>query len=105
MKRISLATVGILFCAISMAKPAEGLRGGLARIDITPGKPVMMFGYASRTNLSTGVHDPLSARAMAIEQDGKRLVLMSVELCGFYNGTAEPFRESILKKSGLGPAE
>ena len=81
------------------------MRGGLARIDITPGKPVMMFGYASRTNLSTGVHDPLSARAMALEQDGKRLVLMSVELCGFYNGTAEPFRESILKRSGLEPAE
>jgi neutral ceramidase len=93
------------FCAAPVASSAEGLRGGLARIDITPAKPVMMFGYASRTNLSTGVHDPLSARAMALEQDGKRLVLMSVELCGFYNGTAEPLRELILKRSGLEPAE
>jgi neutral ceramidase len=84
---------------------AEGLRGGVARIDITPAKPVMMFGYASRTNLSTGIHDPLSARAMAFQENGRRLVLMSVELCGFYNDTAEPFRQAILKECGLQPAE
>jgi neutral ceramidase len=108
MKRFYLGCIagGVgLFMAGPGPLSAEGLRGGVARIDITPAKPVMMFGYASRTNLSTGVHDPLSARAMAFEENGRRLVLMSVELCGFYNGTAEPLHQAILKECRLQPAE
>jgi hypothetical protein len=100
-----IAGATILFGTAVAGRSAEGLRGGVARVDITPTKPVMMFGYASRTNLSTGVHDPLSARAMAFEENGKRLVLMSVELCGFYNGTVEPLRQAVLKEGRLQPGE
>jgi len=81
------------------------LRAGFARIDITPTQPVMLEGYASRKELSRDVHDPLSARAVAFEQDRQRLVLVAVENCGFYNSTAEPLRSAVLKASGLKPAE
>ncbi|MBI4663987.1 MAG: neutral/alkaline non-lysosomal ceramidase N-terminal domain-containing protein [Verrucomicrobia bacterium] len=84
---------------------AEGLRAGTAKIDITPDKPVTLAGYASRTNLSRGVHDPLSARATAFEQDGQRMVLLSLDLLGFYNGTAEPLREAILSACRLQPSD
>ena len=63
---------------------AAGLKAGVARIDITPEKPVNMSGYARRKGLSTGVHDPLSARAVAFEAGGKRLVLISTDIIGFY---------------------
>jgi neutral ceramidase len=65
----------------------------------------MMAGYASRTNLSEGIHDPISARALAFEQDGARLVLVSLDSLGFYNQTAEPLRQAILDASGLKPSE
>jgi neutral ceramidase len=84
---------------------AAELRAGLARIDITPTRPVMLAGYASRKELSQGVHDPLFARAVAFEQNEQRLVLVAVDNCGFYNGTAEPLRTAVLAASGLKPSE
>jgi neutral ceramidase len=109
MRRIRsfLLRLALLF-GLSLSLPAawaEGLRAGAARIDVTPTQPVALAGYASRTNLSQGIHDPLSARALAFEQDGARLVLVSLESLGFYNQTAQPLREAILGACGLKPSE
>jgi hypothetical protein len=84
---------------------AGPLRAGVAKVDITPRQPVLLAGYSSRTNLSQGVHDPLSVRAVAFEHDGKRLVLVSLDNLGFYNGTAEPMRQAILDACRLQPSE
>jgi hypothetical protein len=81
------------------------LRAGAARIEITPTQPVTLAGYASRTNLSQGVHDPLSARVAAFAQGERKLVLVSIDNLGFYNGTAEPLRRAILKACRLEPSE
>src|SRR5215471_14449470 len=62
---------------------AVELQAGLARIDITPTNPVMLAGYASRKELSDQVHDPLFARALAFDQDHRRLVFVAVDNCGF----------------------
>jgi hypothetical protein len=84
---------------------AAELRAGLARVDITPTTPVMLAGYASRKELSQGVHDPLFARAVAFEEHQRRLVLVAIDNCGFYNATAEPLRKAVLTANGLRPAE
>ncbi len=84
---------------------ASELRAGLARIDISPIKPVTLAGYQSRRELSQGQHDPLSARAVAFEQDGHRLVLVSTDNLGFYGGTAETIRNAIVEATGLKPSE
>jgi hypothetical protein len=86
---------------------AEGgalLRAGIAKIDITPDKPVLMSGYASRKELSAGVHDHLYARIVAFESGGQRLVLVSTDLIGLYNAF-EPLRDAIGKRYGLKPQE
>ena len=51
------------------------LNAGLSKIIITPDSPVMLYGYSSRKTLSEGVHDPLSARAVVFENNGKKVVL------------------------------
>jgi hypothetical protein len=84
---------------------ADVLRAGTARKDITPKQPVMLAGYASRKELSQGVHDPLSVRVVAFEQNGKRLVLVSTDIVGFYGGTAASYRKAILAACGLQPSE
>ena len=106
----SIAGVSVVVFALVLlpiqANPASGdLRAGAARTDITPEKPVKMSGYGSRTQLSEGVHDPLLARVVTFENDGKRLVLVSTDLIGFYGGTAEHFRKIILEKFDLEPGE
>jgi len=92
----------------SVAPPVEAagvLRAGVAKGDITPEKPVKMSGYASRKGLSTGVHDPLSARAIVFQQGNERLVLVSTDLIGFYEGTADHMRDVLVKEFALKPSE
>ncbi len=86
---------------------AEGkdlLEAGIAKVDITPEKPVRMSGYSGRKELSAGVHDPLYARVVAFESAGRRLVLVSTDLIGFY-GTYEPIRDAICDQFDLKPCE
>jgi neutral ceramidase len=95
----------LLWIPPSLAADSTGLRAGVARVDITPDKPVTMSGYDARKGLSTGVHDPLSARVLTFEAGGKRLVLVSTDLIGFYGGTAESMRQALLTEFHLQPAE
>jgi len=97
--------MGVLLGIMLTPVTAAGLRAGVAKIDITPGKPVRLSGYASRTNLSQGVHDPLSARAVVFEHEDRRLALVSLDNIGFYGGVAEPLRQAILKDCSLKPSE
>ncbi len=104
-KRFLFPLVAFLTIVIGLAADAPTLRVGVAKTIITPQEPVQMAGYASRKELSTGVHDDLSARALVFELGGARLALVSVDLIGFYGDTAEPWRAAILSKTGLEPAQ
>lgn len=95
----------VLTSPFAVSSPSDELRAGVAKIDITPQKPCVLAGYASRTNLSTGVHDPLSARAVVFEHDGRRLAIVSSDILGFYNDTAAPLIQSITGACGLEPAQ
>jgi len=102
----------LVFCAggllltvgLSLAQD-NPLRAGTSRIEITPTLPVALAGYESRKELSRGVHDPLSARAVAFEQGSNHLVLVSIDNLGFYNGTADPLRQAVLDACRLRPSE
>jgi neutral ceramidase len=104
--------VGVLVAGMVGLMPSRGVSGerpalrvGVARADVTPTAPVMLAGYGSRKDLSTGVHDPLSARAVVFERDETRLVLVSTDLIGFYGGSLETIRLAILEACGLRPDE
>ncbi len=108
--RLAVVCVVSLLFALLIASPAPagnaaGLKAGAARIDITPDKPVNMSGYAGRKGLSTGVHDPLSARAVAFEVNGKRLVLISTDIIGFYEDVGSVIRKAIQDECKLQPSE
>lgn len=64
-------------------QPSAGqdLQTGAARIDITPTLGGPLWGYAARRDLpSTGVRDPLLARALVLEAGKTRLALVSLDL-------------------------
>ena len=111
LKRITIIVTILINSLLFAVEPSYAadrsgsLRAGIAKIDITPDKPVKMAGYGARKALSDGVHDPLSARIVAFENDGRRLVIVSSDLIGFYGGTAEHFRKIILSEFGLSPSE
>ena len=43
------------------------MKAGVAVVDITPDRPLPMSGFAARTEPSRGAHDPLTARALVVE--------------------------------------
>jgi neutral ceramidase len=59
---------------------AEPLRAGIAVVDITPPVGYRMAGYFYE-RLSTGVHDPLHAKAIVFEQASTRCALVFCDLC------------------------
>jgi hypothetical protein len=113
MKKVSLVSpskISVIIAVLAIvlfpaSSPVFALQAGTAKIDITPKKPVTMSGYGARKGLSTGVHDPLSARVIVFRNNGKRLVLVSSDILGYYGGTAEDMRKAILKEFQLEPSE
>ena len=81
------------------------LHAGFSAIDITPLRPVKLYGYSSRTAYSEGIHDPLSARAVVFENNGKKVVLVSCDLGSFENDVFSTVQKSITEKFGLDESE
>ena len=93
----------LLLLALPPLQGAQpGLRAGAARVDITPDGPIWMAGYASRTHPSTGVLQPLSAKALAIEDSkGGRIVIVTTDLVGLPRSVTDVAAARILKEHGL----
>ncbi len=61
---------------------------GAATVDITPPPGLMMCGYAARTAPATGMHDPLTARALVIDDTA----IVVADVLGFHEDTAARIR-------------
>ncbi len=68
-----------LLLLFPLVAPAAELLVGAAQVDITPEKGTPMAGYYS-LRAAEGMHDPLFVRALVIEQDGTRAVLVALDL-------------------------
>lgn len=94
-----------------------GLRAGAARVEITPSAPTPMagyprirvheggpqdhVGYVGRTGPSTGVHDPLYARALALGDGRGAVVLVALDLCMVTAGFTREVRERAASRTGV----
>ena len=67
---------------------------GAATVDITPPPGLMMCGYAARTEPSIGVHDPLTARALVIDDTA----IVVADVLGFHEESCARIRA----RSGFG---
>ncbi len=81
------------------------LKAGMARIDITPAIPVKLYGYAARKTYSEGVHDPLSARVILFENNGKKLLLVSTDIGSYGSEVFPVIRKAITDKYGFRESE
>lgn len=66
---------------LSTFAASAAFEAGTARVDITPREPAWMAGYAARKHPSTGVAQPLWAKALAIrDARGARVVIITMDL-------------------------
>ncbi|WP_435015538.1 neutral/alkaline non-lysosomal ceramidase N-terminal domain-containing protein [Tundrisphaera sp. TA3] len=74
--RLSLVFLALM--TVGTAR-SEEFKVGAATVDITPPIGTPMAGYYSE-RLSQGVHDPLYAKAIVLERDGKKAAMVSLDL-------------------------
>lgn len=80
---------------------AGELRAGVAEVDITPAAGVALMGYGARQGVSTGVHDPLFARALHLSDGQEELLLVCADLCLMAPAQADEIRARIAGKTGI----
>jgi neutral ceramidase len=91
----------LLAMAIWGASAQEApLQVGLAEIDITPPIGYRMDGYFYE-RLNTGQHDPLKAKAVALQQGATRAVLVVCDLLGMPLSMSREVRELAAKRTGI----
>lgn len=78
------------------------MKAGLAKINITPRTGVELTGFGPYLHrYSTAVRDNLWAKAFAIEQAGKRVVIVSCDLLGLQTPMIDKIKAAVKNAAGL----
>ena len=80
------------------------LRIGASAIDITPPVGTALDGYGGRTDVSLGVHDPLFARCLFLDDGRTQLAIIVCDLIGVGRELVRRARELIAERPGVPPA-
>ncbi len=92
-------SISLSLAASRYAQAAE-LFAGVAAADITPPIGYRMCGYFYE-RLSTGVHDPLQAKALYLRQDGQQAALVFCDLIGVPQAVTDQARASASRNTGI----
>jgi len=77
------------------------LFAGAARVDITPPVGADLTGFGARLSASTGVHDPLYARAIALRQGAAESIVINCDLLGLDAAFVAVARRAIESATGV----
>jgi neutral ceramidase len=77
--RLAFFTIVLLLGSCLRANAAD-MKAGVAKIDITPPVGTQMWGYFDRLKGAEGTIDPLYARVLVLEAQGKRLAYVDLDL-------------------------
>src|SRR5438477_2438885 len=79
---------------------ARPLKAGAAEIDITPPVGHRMAGYFDE-RLATGVHDPLKAKAIILQQDKEQIAMVFCDLVGISLTVTTNARAQASRQTGI----
>lgn len=96
--RINCCRLLCLLMSISALAGAT-FRASVVKVDITPNRPQWLMGYAPRQ--STGVHDRIYHRIVAMDDGRTLFFLISSDLCLFSPGLYDEVTEEIHKELGV----
>ena len=75
------------------------LQAGFSRLNVTPPLGIPIVGYY-KPRFAEGVLDELEVNALALAVEDKRVVLLSVDNCGFSETVANSYRDHICDVTG-----
>jgi hypothetical protein len=80
------------------------MKAGFAKVDITPRVGVELSGFGPFLNRrSIGVRDKLGARAMAVDDGSKTLIVVSCDLLGLEHDFVDRVRQLVTRATGVAP--
>src|SRR5437763_2939840 len=98
MTRRLLALFVLLLGSPALAQE-PGWKAGFAAANITPEKFMWMSGYGGRTAPADGKETDLWAKAMVLQTpDGRKLVLVTLDLVGIDRETSQKMCKAIMEK-------
>lgn len=81
-------------------------QAGIARINITPKKPLMMAGYSSRTHPAEGKLSDLWVKVLILKDgSGNKAVIVTSDLLGFPKKVSDRIRKQLETTLGLSKAQ
>jgi len=78
------------------------LRIGCAKVDTTPDHPVYLRGYGARNALSNGIEERIHAGLMILEQEGQKVLLVTLDMIGINAETAQKVYKALEAETGFG---
>ena len=87
-------------CSATSTAPPTGLEVGAAEVEITPPRPMRLAGTFTE-RVSTGVKDPLRAKAFVFRQGESSAVLVFCDVLGVPVGVTFRAREAAARKTGI----
>ncbi len=93
--------LGLALPGSAAAPPADGLRAGVGRADLTSPTGYYMQGWVRSDAVLDGVHTRIEARAIVLERGGRKLALVAVGLNGVAGGVVAE-AAARLKARGFG---
>lgn len=86
-------------------QPNEGrkpvFRAGTAQVDITPTPGIPLTGFIARMGPSTGIHDRILARALVLEMESQRVLLITCDLLALDSPYVAAARAAIHEATGI----
>ena len=79
------------------------MKAGMAEVEITPPANVPLDGFETRKTGSQGVHDPLCARAVVLDDGTSRIAWLIADLVGIPAATTARIREIASARLGTSP--
>lgn len=76
------------------------LQVGFGRVDVTPSMGISIAGYYKVRNME-GVLDPLEVNAIALQVDGTKTVLLSIDACDIGTKECGILRQFVAEETGL----
>ncbi len=80
--------------------PHSTLNIGVAKLNITPGEPVVMAGYGHKEPFK-GIHDSIYATAIFFDNGNQKALILTTDLIGFSHETWEELTSHIEKATGI----
>lgn len=94
-----LAASVLIFAVLAGTAAAE-LKVGVATSDLNPPVGGKMAGFGDRgENVSTGVHDPLTARALVLDDGKHALAIITLDLAGLPSEAVKTIRQEVQKQA------